>query len=218
MKRLIVPFVLLLVASASLAGDEAAAEDSPDPIEILKKVDAAIKTVNAVSYSAKSTPSGIAVNFVSPAEGSAVLVGWNEAWGMPEKFRVHLETTPPGSEEQVELTGGGDGDMFFLIDHTGKKVYEDVGLNDIYCEDPPALNCWIIGEFGYIFHSEDRGATWNRGEILGDVRMDPIRFGYNKIAMPEGFFRPGTEYELAIGTVSPAGNISFVETSFTLAE
>jgi hypothetical protein len=37
-------------------------------------------------------------------------------------------------------------------------------------------------------------------------------------AMPEGFFRPGTEYELAIGTVSPAGNISFVETSFTLAE
>jgi photosystem II stability/assembly factor-like uncharacterized protein len=67
----------------------------------------------------------------------------------------------------------------------GKKVYEDVGLNDIYCEDPPALNCWIIGEFGYIFHSEDRGATWNRGEILGDVRMDPIRFGYNKIAMPE---------------------------------
>jgi outer membrane lipoprotein-sorting protein len=129
MKRLIVPLVLLLVASASLAGDEAAAEDSPDPIEILKKVDAAIKAVSAVSYTAKSTPSGIAVNFVSPAEGSAVLVGWNEAWGMPEKFRVHLETTPPGSDEQVELTGGGDGDMFFLIDHTSKKVYEDMDPN-----------------------------------------------------------------------------------------
>jgi hypothetical protein len=35
---------------------------------------------------------------------------------------------------------------------------------------------------------------------------------------PEGFLAAGTEYDLAIGTVSQAGNISFVETSFTLAE
>jgi outer membrane lipoprotein-sorting protein len=129
MKKLIVPIVLLLAASASLAGDEAAAEESPDPIEILKKVDAAIKAVEAVSYSAKSTPTGIAVNFVSPAEGSAVLVGWNDAWGMPEKFWVHLKTTPPGSKEAVELTGGGNGDMFFLVDHTDKKAYEDMDPN-----------------------------------------------------------------------------------------
>ena len=33
--------------------------------------------------------------------------------------------------------------------------------------------------------------------------------------VPNGFLSPGTEYELAIGTVSAAGNISFVETSFT---
>jgi hypothetical protein len=36
--------------------------------------------------------------------------------------------------------------------------------------------------------------------------------------LPEGLLAPGTEYELAIGTVSKSGNISFVETSFTLAE
>jgi len=129
MKKLIVPFVLVLVASASLAGDEAPAEDTSDPIEILKKVDAAVKDVKSVSYSAKSTPSGVAVNFVSPAEGSAVLVGWNDEWNMPEKFYVHLEMTPPGSEEAVELTGGGDGETFFLIDHAGKKVYEDMDPN-----------------------------------------------------------------------------------------
>ena len=34
-------------------------------------------------------------------------------------------------------------------------------------------------------------------------------------AIPDGFLLPGTEYELAIGTVGAAGNISFVETSFT---
>jgi hypothetical protein len=34
-------------------------------------------------------------------------------------------------------------------------------------------------------------------------------------AVPAGFLRPGTEYQLAIGTVSAEGNISFVETTFT---
>jgi len=37
-------------------------------------------------------------------------------------------------------------------------------------------------------------------------------------AVPDGFLRPGTEYDLGIGTVSEAGNVSFVETSFTTAE
>ena len=36
-------------------------------------------------------------------------------------------------------------------------------------------------------------------------------------AVPDDFLRPGTEYQLAIGTVSPQGNISFVETTFTTA-
>ena len=33
--------------------------------------------------------------------------------------------------------------------------------------------------------------------------------------VPGGFLRPGTEYDLGIGTVSAEGNLSFVETSFT---
>jgi hypothetical protein len=37
-------------------------------------------------------------------------------------------------------------------------------------------------------------------------------------AVPDGFLRPGTEYDLGIGTVSEQGNLSFVETSFTTAE
>lgn len=39
----------------------------------------------------------------------------------------------------------------------------------------------------------------------------------NSFSVPEGILAPGTEYELAIGTVSAAGNISFVETGFTTA-
>ncbi|MGH7548271.1 MAG: hypothetical protein ACREMM_08855 [Gemmatimonadales bacterium] len=36
-------------------------------------------------------------------------------------------------------------------------------------------------------------------------------------AVPNGFLVPGKEYQLGIGTVTPDGNISFVETSFTTA-
>ncbi len=67
----------------------------------------------------------------------------------------------------------------------GGKVYEDVGLNDVYCLDPPLTQCWIVGEFGYIFHSDDRGATWTRGDILGEIRMDPIDLPYNVIEITD---------------------------------
>ena len=36
-------------------------------------------------------------------------------------------------------------------------------------------------------------------------------------AVPEGFLQPGAEYQLAIGTVAPNGNRSFVESMFTVA-
>jgi photosystem II stability/assembly factor-like uncharacterized protein len=67
----------------------------------------------------------------------------------------------------------------------GEKVYEDVGLNDVTCLPPPSLSCWVVGEFGYIFHSADQGATWERGEILGEIRMDPISLAYNEIEISE---------------------------------
>jgi hypothetical protein len=35
--------------------------------------------------------------------------------------------------------------------------------------------------------------------------------------VPDGFLLSGTQYELSIGTVTDAGNISFVETTFTTA-
>jgi hypothetical protein len=38
-----------------------------------------------------------------------------------------------------------------------------------------------------------------------------------KFAVPDGFLLPGTEYQLAIGTVTNEGNISFVETNFSTA-
>jgi photosystem II stability/assembly factor-like uncharacterized protein len=64
---------------------------------------------------------------------------------------------------------------------SGGKVYEDAGLNDVYCQAAPSQKCWIVGEFGYIFYSDDRGETWNRGSVKGDIRVDPVRFGFDQL-------------------------------------
>jgi photosystem II stability/assembly factor-like uncharacterized protein len=67
----------------------------------------------------------------------------------------------------------------------GEMVYEDVGLNNVSCRPIPSKRCWAVGEFGYIFYSDDRGKTWEQGEILGALRMDPIVLDYDQIALPK---------------------------------
>ena len=114
------------------------------------------------------------------------------AWAVGE-WGSRILTTDGGSTwVDHSLTVGLGHPMFVWLGlqeqdrvREGKKVYEDVGLNNIFCLDAPSQKCWIIGEFGYIFHSEDRGLSWQRGEIQGDVRLDPILLDYNTIAVAE---------------------------------
>jgi len=67
----------------------------------------------------------------------------------------------------------------------GEAVYEDVGLNYVYCNPRPSRMCWISGEFGYIYWSDDLGRNWHRGEIKGDVEPQPILMGFDEIEVPE---------------------------------
>jgi photosystem II stability/assembly factor-like uncharacterized protein len=62
----------------------------------------------------------------------------------------------------------------------GEKVYEDVGLTDVFCL-PDGAHCWIIGEFGYIFHSDNAGQSWQRASIQQDISVPPIEVAYNEI-------------------------------------
>jgi photosystem II stability/assembly factor-like uncharacterized protein len=61
----------------------------------------------------------------------------------------------------------------------GETVYDDVSVNDIYCEKAPGSKCWLIGEFGYIYYSEDQGQNWIKSAIEGSVAMPPIKVAYN---------------------------------------
>ena len=107
--RTAICLLLALFLLGPVAAQDTPSEEgrSAEAVEIVKKVDQAIKQVTSVRLEAKATPSGIAENFVSPAEGTAVLVGWNGS--IPQKFYSNVKTTRPGSDEPLELTGGGDG-------------------------------------------------------------------------------------------------------------
>lgn len=69
----------------------------------------------------------------------------------------------------------------------GEKVFEDVGLNDVYCLAEDTSYCWMIGEFGYVFFTESGGidaegnVDWPRGQIIGGYDVPFIELGYNEI-------------------------------------
>jgi len=125
MSRLVPVLVIGLAATGWVGAEETPAPaKSPEAIEILKKVDTAAKAVDSVRYKATSTPAGVAVNFVGAAEGTVVLNGWNGR--TPEKFRIDAKTKPAGQDATVELSAGGNGETYFLIDRSTKKAYEDM--------------------------------------------------------------------------------------------
>jgi photosystem II stability/assembly factor-like uncharacterized protein len=67
----------------------------------------------------------------------------------------------------------------------GEAVFEDVTLNDVSCLASNRQFCWIIGEFAYLFRSEDGGKSWERGKIESGIEIQPIEMAYNEIAITD---------------------------------
>lgn len=116
----------MLVAPAFAEGEESAERDA-EAVEVLNKVDAAIKAVSSVQYRSSVKATGDFAEQMNPAKGKATFKGWSN--GTPEMFLVEVETIMPGSDTPVHLSGGGNGEEFFLIDHTSKKAYVDMDPN-----------------------------------------------------------------------------------------
>ena len=112
-----------LVPLAAYAGGEKAG-GLTDPVEILKKVDAAAKAVKAVKYDVVTATTGALVGRAGTAEASCIASGFVN--NGPEKYFYDAKVTVPSAPEPVRLTGGTDNDMFFVIDHRNKKAYEDI--------------------------------------------------------------------------------------------
>jgi photosystem II stability/assembly factor-like uncharacterized protein len=82
----------------------------------------------------------------------------------------------------------------------GEKVYEDVTLTDVYCLARPSRDCWIIGEFGYLFWSQDGGASWTRATIQGSGELPPIEMGYNEVSLTEADKERVTKFALEVAS------------------
>lgn len=80
----------------------------------------------------------------------------------------------------------------------GEVVYDDVSINDIYCLPAPASDCWLIGEFGYIYYSEDRGENWVKSKVEGSVDMDPVPVDYNVLEVSDEHVSRLQEFALQV--------------------
>jgi hypothetical protein len=94
----------------------------------------------------------------------------------------------------------------------------------------PADQCGLVGR-GHQWSYTVRELEQERLPFLGaflpgdvaDAEQDELDVNItaklpasaNSFSVPNGFLRPGTEYQLGIGTVSKDGNISYIETHFT---
>jgi hypothetical protein len=95
-----------------------------DPKVILHKAEEALKSVKFVRYQVKYEGTGWVKQFVADAEGS-VMLGERSQHDIA-RYRCEVKLTPPGATEAIELCGGSDGDLFYLIDPKTKTVYADI--------------------------------------------------------------------------------------------
>lgn len=129
---------LLLMGSVAYA-QEPAAEDKKAPakverdeakhkeaVEFLKKVDAAAKAVQTVRYDSTWKPTGYLAELAG-SRSARVSVGPKvEGAGDSPKIKVVAKVQRTPSAEMSEFTMGFDGDEFYLIDNTTKKVHVDI--------------------------------------------------------------------------------------------
>lgn len=123
---------MTLVAALSFAvgavAQESANKDTQkkDPVEILKKADAATKAVQNVGYKATLSATGPAAARSPSGHGSVLLSQPENPDGALGKYKIEARMQMPNSSEVREITIGGDGEDFFLIDSANKIAYQDM--------------------------------------------------------------------------------------------
>ncbi len=120
MKRMTSLTLILAITSLDATG-----ADLTDPVEILKKADAATKAVKSAKYEVSLRGEGAAEARVPAIDGTMISVGSGDPAASPI-FRQDVTTKRPGSEETKRITAGGDGENYYLIDHDEKKAYVDM--------------------------------------------------------------------------------------------
>jgi hypothetical protein len=109
--------------------DKEKAATAGDPLDILRKVDAAAKALNAVRYDVVVETTGAAEAIAGKTKASITATGAAPAGSgqpLPERFVIEAEITLPEKKETRRITGGSDGEVFYIIHHDEKKAYVDI--------------------------------------------------------------------------------------------
>ena len=124
--------VLALCVSGAFAQDKIGR--LTDPIEILKRADAASRVVSVAQYEAKAFAHNAGKKARPIGAGKVVIQGFNVRG--PEKFKISGKFRMPdsedphhfttgSSEDDQHLTIGSDAKVFYLIDWKTKQAYVD---------------------------------------------------------------------------------------------
>lgn len=92
----------------------------PDPASILKKAEAACRSLKSVRYSVRTERIGATGAQRNLLEGSALVRGWKG--DQPERFRYEMRFFPGGKDVPREVVLGYDGEVYYSIDASEKKV------------------------------------------------------------------------------------------------
>lgn len=124
MKRmlLILPFALFAVNAR--AEEPAKGGKLTDPVEILKKADEACKPVKSLKYTAAGE--GLFGDAERQPKVTGSIISMPPVEKQPARFKVQVKVQKPGSSDVEEVTAGCDGNLFYVMDHKNKKVYQDV--------------------------------------------------------------------------------------------
>lgn len=161
MKNTMIVTLGLLFFLSSAAAQVATKKDGEltDGMEILKKADAAIKSVRLVQYKAAARGLGVDETRSPTTEGRAVLSGWQNLG--PAKYRYEVKVRPPKSEDVQEYTAGSDGDITYLIDPAKKMVYADM--------DPA-----VLGSAGRMVRAISVGKLVNPEGFADELKAEKI--------------------------------------------
>lgn len=188
MKRAMVAVLgLCVMFTVTYAQDEKKPEEkATDPVEILKKVDAAARAVKAVKYTAKVEGTGAAQATAAVAQGTCVLSGgWNNSSMSPKKFRCEVKYKSRPKSSWRNVTIGTDGEQFYLIDHKNQKAH--VGSNfSIWGRHRRGATAVLTGEFMHPtpFNDEINGDTQELkgSKMVGDEDCYEVRVVYASAA------------------------------------
>jgi hypothetical protein len=135
--------VASLIPAATFADDQDKLEKTgelKDPVAILKKADAATGAMKAVRYDVTIEGTGVFEprgKFEATITAAGALREGSGRYA-PEKYLADGKVTLPGAEEPLKISGGTDGDTYFVIHHATKTAYEDI--------DPT-----VMGNSGQVF-------------------------------------------------------------------